>query len=70
MADPCARGGYFEVCKTSRKKERKGLIVHAMKVRVVNAWRISFAGDLSSVSVMGMLVQSHVEVNVRFVGRI
>ena len=69
MADPCARGGYFEVCKTSRT-ERKGSIVHAMEVRVVNAWRISFAGDLASVSVMGMSVQSHVEVNFRFVGRI
>ena len=39
MADPCARGGYFEVYKTGRK-ERKGSIVHAMEVRVVNAWRI------------------------------
>ena len=69
MADPCARGGYFEVYKTGRK-ERKGSIVHAMEVRVVNAWRISFAGDLASVSVMGMSVQSHMEVNVRSVGRI
>ena len=53
MADLYARGGYFDVCRTGRK-ERKGSIVHAMEVRVVNAWIISFAEYLVSVSVMGM----------------
>ena len=41
-----------------------------MEVRVANAWRISSAEDLALVSIMGMLAPSHVEVNVKFVGRI
>ena len=59
----------FDVCKTGRK-ERKGSIVHTIEVRVANAWRISFAEDLAFVSVMGMSVQSHVEENFKFVGRV
>ena len=69
FADPCARGGYFDVCETGRK-ERKGSIVHAVEVRVAKAWKISFAEDLALVSVMGMLARSHVEVNVKLVGRV
>ena len=37
---------------------------------MANAWRISFLEDLVPVSVMEMLAQSHVEVNVKFVGRV
>ena len=61
------RGGKFNVWKNGRK-ERKGSMSHEAVVKLWNARRISLEECLISVTGIEMVMQSHVEVNVRFGG--